>query len=94
MAFGVDFADPSGVNLRVPLNSALAAYLYLTTRPGTVPQNLAGRYAYWLANYGSAQIGITQQMFIDFIGLSQCDQATGKFLFLLMNYVPICGKEI
>ena len=77
-AFGIDWPSVQWSDLRAPLYSGLAARLFLLTKPGNIPCDVAQQAAYWKIYYNTPSGAGTEQKFIDDINSLTTSSDEGK----------------
>lgn len=92
-AFGIDWAVVKWEELRIPLFSALAARLYLTTVPASIPAagDLNGQGEYWQNRYSNNPTVDTAQVFVDSVNEFELE---GKCNCIAYKRYACCTKSI
>ena len=62
--FDIDWSTTGWVELRKPLYSGLAAFLYMFTRIERIPLNIHDQAEHWKRNYNRIHVEITVEEFI------------------------------
>jgi len=87
--FGIDWSPVGWVELRKPLYSGLAVYLYMFTRNERIPLNIQDQASHWERNYNRLHVEVTVEEFVILVGQLE-SRASGIFINFLHTYSKIC----
>jgi len=66
--FAIDWSAVGWVELRKPLYSGLAVYLYMTTIVGNIPLNVHDQADHWKRNYNRLYVGVAVEEYVNLVG--------------------------